>query len=111
LRGIGGAVVGGIVGYFLFRWLISQGFYGIMIPGVLIGLGSAAAARGKNLTLGILCVVAAIGLTIWAEWSVAPFVKDKSLSFFVTHLHQLPAIKLIMMALGAAAAFWFGQGR
>jgi hypothetical protein len=31
--------------------------------------------------------------------------------FFITHLHALPVIKLLMMALGAAAAFWFGQGR
>jgi hypothetical protein len=33
--------------------------------------------------------------------------KDKSFTFFVAHLHQLPILKLIMIGLGGVFAFWF----
>lgn len=29
VRGIVGATVGGAVGYFVFKWLLSQGYYGL----------------------------------------------------------------------------------
>ena len=110
LRGLGGAIAGGALGYLLFRWLVSQGMYGIMIPGVGLGLAAGFAARGKSQTLGILCAVAALVLGVVAEWSALPFVKD-SLGFFLTHLHNLAPIKLIMIGLGTAFAYWFGAGR
>lgn len=111
LRGLGGAIVGGVLGYFLFRWLLTQGMYGIMIPGVGLGLAAGLAARGKSQTLGILCGVAALVLLVVSEWSVFPFAKDDSLSFFLTHLHHKQPITLIMIGLGAAFAYWFGTGR
>lgn len=111
LRGLAGALVGAIAGYVLFRLLLRSGLYGIMVPGALLGFGAALAARGKSQVLGIICAVAAIGLAIWAEWSVMPFIKDNSFGFFLAHLHELPPMHLIMMALGVAAAYWFGQGR
>ena len=111
LRGIGGAIAGGVAGYFLFGLLVRNGLYSSMIPGALLGLGAGLAARGKSPLLGILCGLAAIPLAIVAEWSVMPFREDKSLAFFVMNVHQLPAMHLIMMLLGVAAAWWFGQGR
>ena len=83
----------------------------MMIPGAMIGLGSAVACAGKELTAGTGLAVAAIALSVFAEWAVFPFVKDKSLSFFLANVHQLPPLKLAMMGLGAAFAFWLGQGR
>jgi hypothetical protein len=111
LRGIIGAAIGGVVGYFVFRWLARAGLYGIMAPGLLLGLGAGLAARGQSQGLGILCGLAAAIVTVFAEWSVFPFIKDNSLRFFVAHVHELPPIKLAMMGLGALAAYWFGQGR
>jgi hypothetical protein len=111
LRGLAGAIAGGVAGYFLFTFLVSNGLYSSMIPGAILGLGAGLAARGKSPLLGILCGLAAIPLAIFAEWSVMPFRDDKTLTFFVTHLHQLPAMHLVMMLLGSAAAWWFGQGR
>jgi hypothetical protein len=111
LRGLAGAVVGGVVGYFVFRLLASQGLYGIMIPGALLGLGAGLAARGKSIPLGVVCAVAAIALAIYAEWTMFPFIKDKSLGFFVAHVHELRLSKLVMIGLGALFAFWFGVGR
>jgi len=111
LRGVAGAAVGGVVGYFVFRFLARQGLYGIMIPGALVGLGAGLAARGRSIVLGAICAVAAVGLAIYAEWSAFPFAKDQSFSFFLAHVHELRAVKLVMMGLGAAFAYWFGQGR
>jgi hypothetical protein len=111
LRGALGGAVGGVLGFFVFKWLAQQGLYGMMIPGAMIGLGSAVAARGRSLLLGLLCAVAAVLLSVFAEWAVFPFRKDPSFGFFVAHVHDLPPLKLAMMALGAAFAFWLGQGR
>jgi hypothetical protein len=111
LRGIGGGIVGGVIGYFTVRWLAGQGMYGMMIPGALIGLGAAVAARGRSLLLGLLCAVAAVAAAIFIEWAVFPFMKDKSFSFFITHLNHLKPMTMIMIGLGAVFAFWLGQGR
>lgn len=111
LRGLAGAVAGGIAGYFVFVLLLKNGLYSSLIPGALLGLGAGWAARGRSAVLGIVCAVATAPLTVIGEWSVMPFIKDKSLAFFVSHLHELPPLHLLMMALGIAAAWWFGQGR
>jgi hypothetical protein len=111
VRGGLGAMAGAAVGVLAFRWLAQQGFYGIMLPGALIGLGAGWAARGRSVSLGVFCAIAALLVAVVAEWAVFPFVKDKSFSFFLLHVHELPAAKLLMMALGVAFAYWFGQGR
>jgi hypothetical protein len=110
-RGLAGGIVGGIAGYFLFRWLYFNGFYGIMVAGAALGLGAGWAARGKSVPLGIICAVAAAALSIYCEWSIGRFKQDPSLFFFITHIHHLPVIKLLMMGLGTACGYWFGQGR
>jgi len=111
LRGIAGGVLGGAIGFFVVRWLARQGMYGMMIPGAMIGLGAALTARGRSVVLGVICALAAVALAIFIEWALFPFVKDKSLSFFLEHLHLLRPMTMIMIGLGAAFAFWLGQGR
>jgi hypothetical protein len=93
------------------RWLAQHGMYGMMIPGAMIGLGAALAARGRSVLLGVICGAAAVALAILAEGVLFPFLKDKSFTFFLAHLHHLPTIKMIMIAVGAVIAFWLGQGR
>lgn len=111
LRGCIGAIVGAAIGYLLFRWLLKQGLYGIVLPGASLGLGAALAARTHSTTLGIIAAVAAIVVTIVAEWLAMPFAKDTSFMFFLTHLTALAPAKLLMMACGVALAYWIGQGR
>jgi hypothetical protein len=111
LRGIAGGFVGGVIGFFVFQWLGRRGLYGMMIPGASIGLGAGLAARGRSVPLGVVCVVSAIGLALYAEWFAFPFVKDNSWSYFLQHLHQLRPATIIMMGVGAAFAYWLGQGR
>jgi hypothetical protein len=111
IRGLAGGVAGGLLGYLLFRWLYSNGFYGVMIPGAFLGLGAGLAARGKSVPLGVICAIAALALGIYSEWSIGRFKQDPSLLFFITHVHHLPAVKLLLIGLGSACGFWFGQGR
>jgi hypothetical protein len=113
LRGIAGGIVGGVVGFFVFQWLARRGLYGMMIPGAAVGLGAGLAARGRSQALGILCLIAAVCLAVVAEWHRAPFKNDPSLIYFLTHLHRLDnlPVKAIMGAVGAAFAYWLGQGR
>ena len=111
LRGLAGAAAGGLAGYLLFWWLRKQGFYSIMLPGVLLGFGASLTARGRSQILGVICLLAGIALMIYAEWTMAPFIANPSFTYFITHLHQLRPVTLLLMAFGAAGAWWFGQGR
>ena len=108
LRGLGGAIAGGAAGYFAFRFLAEHRLYGIMIVGLLIGLGASLAAQQRSMALGVLCAVLALPAGVLSEWHVMPFVNNKSLSFF---LANLSIVHWLFIALGSAAAYWFGQGR
>jgi hypothetical protein len=111
LRGIAGAVIGGALGYAVFFALARQGFYAMVLPGALLGLGCGLLSGTKSMSLGVVCAVLGLALGIYTEWRFAPFKADDSLTFFITHLFDLNNIKLIMIAVGALAAGWFGLGR
>jgi len=111
LRGTLGAIVGGVLGYFVFTWLASQGFYALAVPGALLGLGCAVLMQKNSNLAGILCGLAAVPLSILCEWRAFPFIADRSLGFFVTHLQDLRSMTWIMLILGAAFAYWLGKGR
>ncbi len=109
-RGLGGALLGASAGYFLFLVLYRNGFYGIMLPGVLLGIGAGLAARSRSQSLGITCAVLAVFATVLTEWHVRWSGKN-TLPFFLTNIAEIGMVPLLMMALGVAAAYWFGQGR
>ena len=46
-----------------------------------------------------------------AKWKAFPFIADDSFVYFLTHLHQLKSVTLIMLVLGIVFAAWFGLGR
>src|SRR4051794_9090396 len=73
-----GAAGGGIVGYHIFFWLANQGFYGMMIPGAMLGLGAGLLARNPSQTRGVVLGVAGVLLGLYTEWKFAPFAKDDS---------------------------------
>jgi hypothetical protein len=111
LLGLVGAIGGGALGYFVFFLLTREGFYGMMLPGALVGIGCGALSGFQSNVLGLLCCVLACALGIFIEWRWSPFVPDDSLSFFVAHLHDLPRTSLISMAAGGFFGYWFGRGR
>ena len=100
-----GAVAGGLAGYFGFLWIARQGFYALVLPGGLVGVGASLFANGST-ALCIVCGLLALALGVLAEWQFAPFIRDGSLGYFVSHLHHLKPITLIMIAAGAFIGFW-----
>lgn len=109
--GLLGAAVGGCLGYFAFTWIASQGFYALMLPPGLLGIGAGLASRRRSRPLAIICAVAGLVLGIFTEWRHAPFMWDKSFGYFLTHVHQLQPVTLIMIAVGTYLAYSLALGR
>jgi hypothetical protein len=100
-----GALMGGLLGYFLFFWIIAQGFYGLVIPGGLLGLG-AGVVRNKSILVAISCGFLATALGVFAEFRRAPFTADGSFWYFISHVFVLPPVTLVMIAAGGLIGFW-----
>jgi hypothetical protein len=109
--GILGGIVGGVVGYFVFFFAIGQGLYPMVLPGALVGLGCGAMLGTKSNAMGIICGLSALALGLFIEWQFAPFERDRSLGFFLSHINQLRSMTLILIVLGALLAYAFGRGR
>jgi len=102
---LAGALVGGLVGYVVFKWLLGQGYYGLMLPGGLLGMG-AGVFKTRTKAIAVVCGILALALGLLVEWNSFPFNADESLGYFVTHFYDLKPATLIMIALGAAIGFW-----
>jgi hypothetical protein len=110
LFAIAGAVVGGAVGFVLFGWLYNQGYYAPVLPGGLLGIG-AGFARPRSIFVPIACGVGALVLGFAAEGFYRPFIADRSLSFFITHLSDLEPVTFLLIGLGTVIGFWIPFGR
>ena len=108
--GLLGAALGGCVGYFAFFWAARQGFYALILPPALLGLTAGWFARCRSTPLAIVCALAGLALGLYTEWRFAPFIADKSLQFFLTHVHQLKPFTLLMLALGVFLCYRFALG-
>lgn len=104
-----GGLIGGALGYLGFFWVLSQGFYALPLPGVLLGAGCGLLAGAKSSTRGLFCAAAGILLSLYVEWKAFPFAADNSLEYFLYHVHELKSITLLMIATGATAAYWLGE--
>jgi len=100
-----GALAGGVIGLFGFLWIARQGFYALVLPGALLGLGASFFANSSR-AICVVCGVLGLALGIVAEWQFAPFIRDASFGYFLTNIHQLRPITLIMIAAGAFIGFW-----
>lgn len=110
LLGLAGAAAGGVVGYYIFVWLVQQRLYGLALPGAALGAGGTLLFRDRSPVFGVVCAALAIPLSLFAEWKKFPFIDDDSFGYFLTHLQDLKPITLIMIVVGALCAFWIGQG-
>lgn len=100
-----GAAVGGALGYVVFFLAARQGFYGLVLPGGLLGLG-AGIFKTRSKAVAVACGLLALGLGLFTEWRFAPFVTDDSLGYFLSHVYQLRAVTLIMVGAGGLIGFW-----
>ena len=101
----GGALIGGLIGHIGFGWLTAQGYYGMVLPGGLLGLG-AGISRCRFRWPAVVCGVLAFALSLLTEWRFFPFIVDDSLSYFVQHIHKVEIVHLLMIAAGTAIGFW-----
>lgn len=110
LRCMVGAAIGGCVGYFAFGWILSQGFYAMIIPGAALGFVAGKMSPDQSTARGIVCAVLATGLGLFTEWKFFPFVKDGSLQYFILHIHDVRPIGLLMILAGGYFGYHFGMG-
>jgi hypothetical protein len=105
LLSIAGAAIGGVLGYFAFFWVYSYGFYGMVLPGGLLGIG-AGLGKSRSVWLAAGCGIAALMLGLVTEWRRETWVRDPSFTYFLMHVPQLNPITLLMIAAGAGLGFW-----
>ena len=108
--GLLGGAVGGVVGYFAFFWIARQGFYAIVLPPALLGLCAGLGARRRSIALALIAALAGLLLGLFIEWQFAPFVVDGSLRYFVTHLHSLRPLTILMIVLGTILSYRLALG-
>ena len=109
LRGLAGAAVGAVLGFFGFDYLWSQGFYSAILPGALVGLGFGLAARQPMNVFGVLSLLIAVPASLVSEWK-GRYLPEVTFSEFISALGDEP-VSIAMHVIGAIAAFWFGRGR
>lgn len=109
--GLAGALAGGALGHFAFLWIARQGFYALMLPGALAGLGGGLFVKNKSVLRGVLCGLFAILLGLFSEWRFAPFIADPGLGYFLVHVFDLKPITLLMIAIGGVFGYWLSAGK
>jgi hypothetical protein len=82
-----------------------------MIPGGLVGAGGGLLVKDKSMARAAVCGLIGLAAGIFSEWRFAPFIADGSFAYFLTHLHQLRPMTMLMIAGGAALGFWLALGR
>jgi hypothetical protein len=100
-----GALVGGLLGCIIFFALAGRGLYGLALPGGLLGLG-AGIFKTRSKAIPVVCGLLALALGLFTEWRYEPFVADARLGYFVSHVHHLQPVTLVMIAAGALIAFY-----
>jgi hypothetical protein len=100
-----GALIGGILGYLAFFWIAAQGFYGLALPGGLLGLG-AGVVRNRSIGVSVICGLSATALGLFTESRFAPFRDDPSLGYFLAHVSQLQPVTLLMIGVGGLIGFY-----
>ncbi len=102
---LGGACLGGVLGFFGFSLLLGQGFYALVLPGGLLGLG-AGIVPTRSILVAVVCGLAAIALGLFTQFHFFRFPDDDSLSYFLSHLGSLRPVTLLMIAVGGVIGFY-----
>jgi hypothetical protein len=109
MLGLVGALVGGVMGFYTFGWVLEHGFLGLMIPGALLGLGCSLLARHSSIARGVFCAIAALVLSLFADWWFEPFNADASWRYYLSHVTDLGPVRLAMIGFGMLIAYWIGK--
>ncbi len=110
-RGLLGAAIGAVAGWFVYFWLLDQGYDGLMIPGALVGFGFSTLAGRSGWYYGLVCGVIGLLLMLVCEWQSLLKFQNGPFVDFLMNIHQLNAPNKLMLAGGTLLAFWTGKGR
>jgi hypothetical protein len=102
------ALGGGLVGHFLFIWMARQGFYALLLPGALVGIGAGMVLKERSVALMVICGVMGLAFGTFSEWRLRP---DITFGYFVRHLPDLLPLTKLMLALSAICGAYFARGR
>jgi hypothetical protein len=105
--GLIGAVLGGVAGFYTYRWILSQGFIGGMIPGAFVGLGCSLLARHPSVARGVLCGIAGLVLGFFADWFTN--ITTDTFWIYLQNVKSINKVVLLTIVLGAVIAFWLGK--
>jgi len=105
--GLVGAIIGGVLGFYTFRWLLGYGFYGLIVPGAFLGLGCSLLARHRSVIRGVFCGIAALGLALFTDWYFT--ITNDSFQTFLLRAKEFSPVTLLMTGVGALIAFWVGR--
>ncbi len=83
---------------------MEQGFYALVLPGGLLGLG-AGIVKNRSWLIAVVCGLSAVGLGLFTEWHFFPFVKDESFRYFPIPHHRLEAVHFVDDCRGRIARF------
>ena len=108
LLGLVGAAIGGVAGFYAYRWLLNQGYIGLMIPGAFLGLGCSLLARHPSMVRGVFCGIAGLFLTLYTFWCNMPPPLDP-FAEFLKGANDLSQVTKLMGGLGTLIAFWLGK--
>ena len=111
IHGIIGAIAGGVLGYFATGWMARQGFYSVLLPGVLTGVGSLLGVFKNKLFMPVVIGICATLLIYFTEWKYFPFSRDNSFSYFIEHIGDLRPLTHLMAIGGGLIAFSFPFNR
>jgi L-aminopeptidase/D-esterase-like protein len=110
-RGFCGGAVGGGLGYLAFRWMLTQGYYALVLPGALIGMGAGLGSGRRMLSLGLLSAVGALVVGVVADWNSLIAPAPTFLGHVATLLDANRRTPAILILVGVAISFYFGIGR
>ncbi len=114
LKGLVGAILGGVIGYFLFVKLSEMGLYAFVLPGALIGIGCGWLAKSRSVILMVVCFLLAIAVATFGEWKSHWFVDDQGnnlgLVYFIQHIHESRnGFAIFAVGLNGIVAAWLSK--
>ena len=108
LLGLVGAALGGVAGFYLYRWILSKGLVGGMIPGAFLGLGMQPARAASVHRPG--CGLRHRGARArFLHRLVYERSRRKTFWEYLLDLKSMNQVILLMIALGTVIAFWLGK--
>jgi hypothetical protein len=88
-----------------------QGFYALVLPGALVGIGAGMVLKERSVPLMVICGLMGLGFGIFSEWRFGPFMVDKSFGYFIRHLPDLLPLTKLMLAMCGVCGAYFARGR